>query len=478
MKKLYLALPLIFVSLASKAEQTVIVNLKPGDRIAEIVADAPAGTTFNLAPGVYRYQSVQPKDRQKFIGKGDVVLNGATVLTDWQLNDGLWVAVWAEPRRHPSGSCRKEAPLCSHREDLFVDGIVYQKVASAEEVTSGKWYDDGVNIHISDDPTNRKTELSVMPYAFAGDAESVVIKDIVVEKYASAAQRGAIEHRTATGWQLINVVARWNHGVGARVGPGTLISGGSYSHNGQLGIGGGYGTGIVIENVEIAHNNYAQFNEGWEAGGTKFVKADGLIVRNACVHNNDGPGLWTDIDNVNIVFADNLVFDNMDDGIKHEISYSAKIHGNTVARNGRRNENWLWSSQILIQNSQNVQVYDNIVEVGRGFGNGISVINQKRGTGSQGEWLSQNNSVFNNTIIHLGAQGMNGVIADYKNEWFDTESANKFYANSYVVPKLDRSYFVVNNKGKRINELPKFGMEKGAKLEIAKREPLKLACPA
>lgn len=477
MKKVLLTVSLMLVSWQGAAQQSVSATLKNTDKIAEIVANAAEGTTFILEEGEYRFQSVQPKDGQKFIGKGKVVFNGAMPLTKWRQIDGFWVAAGPAERRDPSGACRKETPLCGHREDLFVDDAVYTRVASLEDVSSRHWFDDGVNIYIADDPNGRMVELGVMPYAFGSTAKNVHIENITVEKYASMAQRGAIEFLKATGWQLKNVVARLNHGVGARMGPQTKISGGSYSHNGQLGLGGGYGTGIVIENVEIAYNNYAGFNEGWEAGGTKFVKADGLIVRNSCVHHNDGPGLWMDIDNINIVIANNLVFDNLDDGIKHEISYSAKIHGNTVARNGHERLNWLWGSQILIQNSQNVDVYDNIVEVGPLYGNGISVINQERGEGGFGPWLAMNNKVHDNTIIHLAPKGMNGVIADYERKWFDDESNNKFDSNTYVVPDAGRPYFVVRDDGKRFRELPAEGMEMNAKVEIAKRKPMVLKCP-
>jgi hypothetical protein len=338
-------------------------------------------------------------------------------------------------------------------------------------------YDDGLNIHIADDPTGKLTELGILPFAFANDAEGVLLQDIVVEKYASPAQHGAIEFQGSRNWELRNVVARLNHGVGARVGPGARVSGGSFSNNGQLGLGGGFGSGIVIENVEIAHNNYAGYSRGWEAGGTKFVQADGLVVRKACVHHNNGPGLWTDIDNINIEFSENLVFENNGDGIKHEISYRAKIHGNTVVRNGYQGANWLWGSQILIQNSQDVEVHDNIVEVGPEYSNGISVINQNRGEGRHGPWVAKNNSVYNNTIIHPAAEGMNGMVADHAREWFNKDSGNTFDFNTYVVPNDKRGYFLVKDHNIRFSELPAYGMEMHANVQVAKRKPLRLVCP-
>ena len=50
--------------------------------------------------------------------------------------------------------------------------------------------------------------------------------------------------------------------------------------------------------MEIAFNNYAGYDAFWEGGGTKFWRNKRLIVRDSCVHDNNGPGLWSDIDNI------------------------------------------------------------------------------------------------------------------------------------------------------------------------------------
>jgi hypothetical protein len=476
MKQIALSLLGLLITTTCQAEDSSIIAINPADNVAEIVERAPAGATFYLHTGIYRLQYARPKDGQKFIGKGEVVFNGATILSGWRNVDGYWVARGPEKRRRPSGKCRNDTPMCGHNEDLFVNGKVYLRAASLADVGPGMFYDDGLNIRIADDPTDKLTEFGVMPFAFASEAEGVLLQDIIVEKYASPAQRGAIEFQQARNWELRNVIARLNHGVGARLGPGARISGGSYSNNGQLGLGGGSGSGIVIEGVEIAYNNYAGYSPGWEAGGTKFVRVDGLVVRKACVHHNSGPGLWTDIDNINVEFVDNLVFENRGDGIKHEISYAAKIHGNTVARNGHGTLNWLWRSQILIQNSQDVEVYDNVVEVGPDYGNGISVINQNRGKGRHGPWVARNNFVHNNTIIHLGASGASGMVADHGREWFDDNSGNLFDSNTYVVPHDKRGYFEVKDGRARFSRLSEYAMEKKGKVQIAARKPLKLVC--
>ena len=120
----------------------------------------------------------------------------------------------------------------------------------------------------------------------------------MVEKYASNAQEGAIFADEGCGWRLSNVTARWNHGAGLSFGPETQVEEGSYSHNGQIGIAGSGGEDSRIEGVEIAFNNYAGYDAGWEAGGTKFWDTTGLVARNSRAHHNAGKGLWTDFGNI------------------------------------------------------------------------------------------------------------------------------------------------------------------------------------
>ena len=88
--------------------------------------------------------------------------------------------------------------------------------------------------------------------------------------------------------------------------------------------------------VPTYNNARFAYSMDFEAGGTKFVKSDGLVARGNFVHHNGGPGLWSDIDNIRTLYEGNRVEDNAREGIVHEISYSAVIRGNTVLRNGLR----------------------------------------------------------------------------------------------------------------------------------------------
>jgi parallel beta-helix repeat protein len=303
------------------------------------------------------------------------------------------------------------------------------------------------------------------------------LQDLIVEKYASDAQEGAIYADDARGWLISNVVAQWNHGAGLSFGAATRVTGGSFSYNGQIGIAGSGGAASTIEGTEIAFNNYAGYDPFWEGGGTKFWSTNGLVVRDSCVHHNAGPGLWTDNDNIGVSYEGNKVFLNQQEGIKHEISYEGTIRNNIVVRNGTgRFDDWLWGSQILIQDSSNLRVYGNFVEVSNEFGNGIGVIYQDRGEGAYGPWRAVNNSMYRNTIIHLGSRGLNGIVTDTEDDSFWKHAHNKFDLNTYIVADPGSKHWTSNNWDQSWDDVESLGFEASGVLIVEQRTPTEISC--
>jgi hypothetical protein len=460
----------------SGQDQGTIV-LKPEQDIQAIVAGSPEGTQFRFEPGVYHQQAIRPRDRQRFVGQQGVILNGAMELTDWTNESGFWKSQHLPPPlRFDNGECEDGRDLCTRREDLFFNGRLYERVPSRGDLGPEKWYYENGRAYLTDDPTGQSLELGVTPFAFAGDAEDVVLEDLIIEKYASLAQEGAIQLDDARGWRLSNLTVRWNHGTGLRFGPETHVKGGSFSYNGQLGLG-GEGDGVTIEGVEISFNNYAGYDAFWEAGGTKFAFTRWLVVRDSCVHHNRGPGLWTDIDNIDVLYDGNKVFLNADDGIKHEISYDAIIRNNIVARNGTSTfDNWLWGSQILVQNSSNVEIDRNLIEVSGQFGNGIGIIYQDRGAGAYGPRNAAHNWIHDNMIVHLGDRGQNGVVTDTDDSSFWQEGANRFDRNTYIVADRGSDYWTSKDRDEIWDNLNELGFEERGRLIVEQRAPMQLSC--
>jgi parallel beta-helix repeat protein len=170
-------------------------------------------------------------------------------------------------------------------------------------------------------------------------------------------------------------VVRVNHGAGITTAGHVEVTGNRVLRNGQLGIG-GTGAETYVTDNEVAFNNTAGFDPGWEAGGAKWAVTDGLVVLRNRVHDNDGPGLWTDIDARGTTYIDNVVRDNTRAGIFHEISADATIRGNTVTGNGHGFDTWLWGAGILLAGSHDVEVDGNTLS---GNAAGIALIQQDRG---------------------------------------------------------------------------------------------------
>jgi hypothetical protein len=323
---------------------------------------------------------------------------------------------------------------------MFVDGQILQRVFAISDIHDDTWFQNQSSgeISIGFDPTGHKFELSHAETAFAGAATSVVLRGLTIERFASIAQHGAIQGDLSSGWIIENDVVRQNAGAGVRTGSGMHIVGSRVLANGQIGIVGA-GDDMIVENNEIADNNAHSFSPSWEAGGTKFVRTVNLLVRGNYVHHNNGPGLWTDIDNRDSTVVDNISNDNGGVGIMHEISGRALIASNEVMRNGTREEESPWSSQILVSGSIDTIVWNNRVAVAPDYGFGIYVVEEGRANTSKivsGDptYDSRDNAVTDNEIRFLGDHGTYGYHAQGPAAPTSLETRNRFARNTVVAP--------------------------------------------
>jgi hypothetical protein len=260
------------------------------------------------------------------------------------------------------GRCQPEYPLCIFPEDVFVDDLPIVRVQHQEELGAGRWWSDSSagEIYLADDPTGKKVELGSTRKAFSGDSRDVTIRGLVIEKYAQPAGEAAIDGKNADNWTVDQNEIRWNHAVGIRAGNGWKILNNKAHHNGDCGMGGS-GRDILVEGNEMYKNNYAGYWPGWEAGGAKFVLTENLVVRNNFSHDNIGPGLWTDINNKNVLYEGNRLTNNTE-GIFHEISFKAVIRNNTIWNDGNNTYGHHdGDAGILVAESRDVEVYGNKV---------------------------------------------------------------------------------------------------------------------
>ena len=416
----------------------VDVVVPVGALTQSLLSSHPEGTRFGIAGGVHRLTGVlRPRDRQQLLGFPGAVLSGAKVLTGWTRTGSRWY-VRGQTQRLPVNlppedeiACDGESPLCNRAEDVFIDGVTQRQVGSLDEVVPGTYFFDEHNdrIYVGSNPAGRLVETTVTPQAIAGGGRDVVIRDLVVEKFGNPAQLAAVHDGWRPGWVVEHNEIRLNHSVGVQLHGGVLRAN-VIRHNGQLGVGGG-GHGLLVEGNEIAHNNTQGYHMYWEAGGTKWVGATQLTVRGNWSHHNRGQGLWTDLDNDRILYEDNTVEDNDMAGIMHELSYTAVIRDNIARRNGRRIGWYQEGAGILVYNSQNVQVYGNLVSDNAA---GIAVRNDARPP-----WVVRYVSVVGNRIGMT--QGRTGLVDETGTPGMFSPDNVAFYKNQYVVPSFNQRWF-------------------------------------
>lgn len=323
------------------------VTLGTGDDAAAVVRARPPGTAFVISGGVHHGFGVLAKQGDTFIGEPGAVLDGDNTVPD---------AFHAFAGPHGPAA-----------DDVVIQG--------------------------------------------AGASHRLVIRD-----YAGGEQHGAIHpvietgsgQRQARGWRLTWLEVYGDHARGVTVAMGMVVQGCYVHDNGRLGIG-GTGDDILVAGNDIAHNNTRHVPPNYESGGVKFSNTDNLVIENNQIHDNVGPGVWTDRDAINTTIQDNTIADNTGAGILNEISQRTIVRYNALEGNGAQSNGRAFGAGYVDSTTENVQVYGNLVADNA---NGITGVEGNRGSGPYGKRVLANVDVFDNTVVRSGTTGIEETNGD------------------------------------------------------------------
>ena len=104
------------------------------------------------------------------------------------------------------------------------------------------------------------------------------------------------------------------------------------------------------------------------------------------------------------------------------------------------------------------------------------MIYQDRGEGDHGPWHAVNNWIHDNTIIHLGSRGQNGVVMDTDDDWYWNEANNSFDRNRYIVADPASAYWTARDHGENWANRTSIGLEQNGELIVEQRRPMQLSC--
>lgn len=167
-------------------------------------------------------------------------------------------------------------------------------------------------------------------------AKDVTLSHLTIQNFASSGQdQGSVY--AGEGWNINHSTFK-NHGyIALFAGPDNVIEDNCFDSNGQLAIGtyrfDNETSNVIINHNEIKNNNTKNLQACGCGGGVKWWTMKHGQFTNNWVHNNKGPGVWGDTNNIEMLFEGNYINDNDGMGIFYETSYNFLIRNNTLIRN-------------------------------------------------------------------------------------------------------------------------------------------------
>ena len=256
-----------------------------------LIDAAPAGSVLSVPACVYR-ETITVNKSLSLDGHGQATIKGSDVWGDWSPTGRLYQSASTVPAFSTHGECATSDNRCLHAEQVFLDSKRLTLVLSGNPSTGQFALDNARHVLLADNPAGHTVEVTTRPvWALSNGGHS---------NWTVQNNQLALAH----GWVL-------------------ALSGGSnlkaldndISFGGQLGLGSAQTTGVLIQNNKIHDNNTDGFDAFWEAGGLKMALQTEPVVDGNEFNDNNGPGLWADINCQRVTFSNNTIHNNQKMGI-------------------------------------------------------------------------------------------------------------------------------------------------------------------
>jgi len=454
-------------------ETSPVRTIQRGVTLANQANAAGQAARVLVAGGVYRESvnlGVQKTDKQ-------VVLEGAgptaTILTgadDWTTGwtaqpDGSLVHSWSYKwgiKTVPSGwesywnwdGNGYKRDILRRSETVYVNGAPLRGVLTANELSAaGTFYVDesasrlSMRLPTGVTLTGSLIEVGIRQNVLTVDGpRNVVLRNFAVMRSRGAVQDTAVSVKNGQNVSAENLAVRWAAyaGFGTAYITGLQIRGSVFSDNGVTGLGGYRDKNVVLEDTEIARNNWRGWpaeHKGWDSV-MKWLNYRDAIARRVRVVDNSGNGFWLDSDNQRVTLENSLISGNQLLGVNLEMNQGPVIiAGNRICNNMTTGVGDAQSTYVTLRNNQifnNTQY--NILFTGTYAGRSVTDYL----TGATTLLRSEHWTVTGNTIAGSGTQGWlwthtdyltpgawsivrNSLVAFDSNAWYHSARADAFW---------------------------------------------------
>ena len=269
----------------------------------------------------------------------NVIVSGATPLDlNWSADGAAYKATWPHgslwTRRVNEGHERDDD--ARRRDMVIADGQVLTPVYTRADVVPGTFFLQGspdnpntlfVHLDGGKNPANATMQASITNTLFNPSNTSTYchtgnnirgyyhLIGFTFRHTANEGQNGAVCAGSA-GSLIENVTVEWTNGAGFLIsGDNHVVRGVTARYNGMSGIRGERCHQCLIEFATISENNWKNYSPFWESGGGKWLYTTESTFRHIYSYDNNGPGLWLDMDN----------FDNVVENSRFDSNYGVNL---------------------------------------------------------------------------------------------------------------------------------------------------------
>lgn len=344
-------------------------------RRAETLTAAGTPVVVSIQPGIYREYvqigaSTTPAALTLQAAAPGVVMSGADVWTEWApRSDGIWHRPWPYawgPATLPT-SWPAVDPLLLRRELVWIDGRLLRQVLTPEELaarTDGYLVDETAGELLVKAPNGVDLTASLVEVStrqavlVANRRHNLTLRGLTFRHAAAPLQRGGVIINASQNLTVEDSLFTHNNWAGLQLNQvdGAVVRRSRANDNGVLGLTVWRGTGLLFEDAETSRNNtsrgaWASFTN-WEDGSKLYSTRNVTFRRHTAVENN-GPGLWFDTDNVNVVVEDSFLANNTRYGVFAEISQGPlTFRRNRICGNGVVGFMNVKSQDVLVENNE------------------------------------------------------------------------------------------------------------------------------
>ncbi|MGH8907170.1 MAG: right-handed parallel beta-helix repeat-containing protein [Egibacteraceae bacterium] len=300
-----------------------------------------------LGSGVYR-ESVgltfdgERTDAAMIIeGSPGAVLSGADLWGGWEAQpDGSYISAWPydfgmlpipegwENYWNEDGNGRRR-DILRRSELVFADGVPLHGVLSLRELAPGTFFvnerEQRLHVRLLDGRSMAGTTMEVtvrQPVLLVDGRSNLTIRHLTVEKGRGGVLQAAFVIRNSRDVTVSDVLVQLNtyNGLGTNNNEGIVITGSRFNDNGVVGLSGYREQDILLEDSEIARNNWRGWPTGHEEWDSvfKWLSVHDALARRLRIIDNFGNGFWLDSDNRDVELRESLISGNRKGGVTLE----------------------------------------------------------------------------------------------------------------------------------------------------------------